>query len=90
MTKIYRCKCHDRLYTLCPLCGCQYCPIYWKAGCPRAAWHPAHAPTDEERGRRDRVLEEARQRRAVTPTPTPDPRDSHGERVYTSRHGAED
>ena len=31
---IYRCKCHDNPYTVCPACDCQYCPDYWPA-CPR-------------------------------------------------------
>ena len=32
--KVYSCKCHGRLYRVCPACGCQHCPDYWTA-CPR-------------------------------------------------------
>ena len=32
--KVYSCKCHGRLYRVCPACGCQHCPDYWMA-CPR-------------------------------------------------------
>lgn len=42
MTKIYRCKCHGNDYTVCPLCQCQYCPLYWKA-CPRCPEIKRHA-----------------------------------------------
>lgn len=34
--RVYKCKCHDRQYTVCPVCQCQYCPIHW-ASCPRCA-----------------------------------------------------
>jgi hypothetical protein len=57
----YHCKCHDEPYTDCPLCRCLYCPKTWPV-CPRTSWAPAHAETDEERGRRDRVLMDARNR----------------------------
>jgi hypothetical protein len=40
---IYRCKLHnyDHAYTVCLLCGCQYCPQYWPT-CPRVSGHAAH------------------------------------------------
>jgi len=50
--RVYRCKCHDRPYTVCPDCGCQYCPAYWREGCPRLSWHPGHGATAEDAGRR--------------------------------------
>jgi hypothetical protein len=64
--KIHRCKFHHytHLYTRCPACGCEYCAQVWPV-CPRTSWHPQHATTDEERGRRYRELEEGRQRRQV-------------------------
>jgi hypothetical protein len=52
--RIYDCRCHDKPYTLCPLCGCQYCPQTWPT-CPRGDWHPSHADNDTERGRRWRL-----------------------------------
>jgi hypothetical protein len=54
--KIYRCKAHnyDHAYTVCPACGCQYCPRIWET-CPRLSWHPTHAATVEETGRRYRA-----------------------------------
>ena len=58
--KIYTCKHCRHLYTVCDLCQGQYCAIYWKGICPRASWHPDHATTDEDRGRRARELAEAR------------------------------
>jgi hypothetical protein len=33
---IHQCKCHGNDYTVCPVCECQYCPLYWRA-CPRCA-----------------------------------------------------
>jgi len=36
MTKIYRCKLHDKHYTVCRTCQHQYCETYW-AACPRCA-----------------------------------------------------
>lgn len=62
--KIYRCKIHDRPYTGCPDCGCQYCGLIWIGGCPRRSWHPAHAEGEAEAGRRYRALELARQQSA--------------------------
>lgn len=40
---IHKCKCHEEPYTVCPLCGCQYCAKTWPA-CPRTAWSIAHVP----------------------------------------------
>jgi hypothetical protein len=51
-------------YTVCPLCACQYCPRHWPV-CPRIAWHPNHASTDTERGKRQRELDEASKRRTA-------------------------
>ena len=34
--KIYRCKCHDAFYRVCPECSHQYCPQTWHY-CPRCA-----------------------------------------------------
>ena len=33
---IFKCKCHNRPYTVCPVCEHQYCTTYW-ANCPRCA-----------------------------------------------------
>ncbi len=54
--KIHRCKDHGKLYTVCSTCGCQYCELTWRQ-CPRVSWHPAHAHTEEETGRRWRELQ---------------------------------
>jgi hypothetical protein len=59
---VYRCRCHDQPYTVCPACGCQYCPQYWRQGCPRDSWHPAHGTTAQDVGERYQVLQAARQR----------------------------
>jgi len=64
MAKVYHCKCHQQRYTVCPLCDCQYCTISWPT-CPRTHWHPNHATTDEERGRRHREMDEARRHRVT-------------------------
>jgi hypothetical protein len=55
---IHRCKEHGELYTVCPACSCQYCARTWRR-CPRTDWHPAHANTEEETGRRWRLLQMA-------------------------------
>lgn len=44
---IHHCKCHSRPYTVCQLCGAEYCPSFWRV-CPRVSWHPAHGTTAEE------------------------------------------
>jgi hypothetical protein len=49
--KIYSCKCHNKIYTVCHDCGCQYCTITWN-GCPRTDWHPSHGATAEDIARR--------------------------------------
>lgn len=61
--KVHRCKLHGytHAYTVCPACGCQYCPHYWPA-CPRTSWHPAHGTTAEDTGRRYAALQDARGR----------------------------
>lgn len=56
---VHRCKCHNRTYTVCPACECEYCPLLW-IGCPRTFWHPNHDTDDQERGKRQRILAEAR------------------------------
>jgi hypothetical protein len=32
----HKCKCHDKPYTTCAICRCEYCPDSW-ATCPRCA-----------------------------------------------------
>jgi len=66
--KIHRCRLHDHPYTVCPLCGCQYCPRVWPS-CPRESWHPAHGTSEEDTGRRYRELEEGWQERIRRTTP---------------------
>lgn len=60
--KVYNCKAHNysHQYMVCPDCGHQYCCRIYRTGCPRTSWHPNHAEIDQERGRRQRELEEAR------------------------------
>ena len=57
--RVHRCKCHQEPYTVCPVCGAEYCSKHWLV-CPRTSWAPAHALTETDRGRRDRELAEAR------------------------------
>ena len=66
--KIYRCKLHDYShdYTVCPSCGCQYCPEHW-AVCPRTSWHPSHATTAEGAGARFASAETAYGRTVAYP-----------------------
>lgn len=63
MITIHRCKLHDyaHVYTVCPDCGCQYCPEYW-ASCPRLSWHPAHGLTLADAGQRLQALQLGRRR----------------------------
>lgn len=60
--RVYRCKCHGALYTVCPKCTCQYCPEYWQT-CPRTSWHPAHGTDAADTGRRYDTLTKAQTRR---------------------------
>lgn len=64
MATPHQCKLQHRahLYTLCPLCKCEYCPQTWPV-CPRSAWHPAYGTDPEDVGRRYVALAEARQGR---------------------------
>lgn len=62
--KIHRCRLANHnahFYILCPLCACQYCDRYWQK-CPRTSWHPNHATSDAERGRRQRELNDGQRR----------------------------
>jgi hypothetical protein len=46
-----RCRGCNALYRRCANCDAQYCPTTYPR-CPRESWHPDHATTDLERGRR--------------------------------------
>jgi hypothetical protein len=61
---IYPCKLHHKVhtYTVCPDCGCQYCPEIYGL-CPRLSWHPNHATEAAEIGKRYQALEDVRRNR---------------------------